>query len=57
MMAAAYAGGLLYAGGTAYPFVASLALLAVLAGVTLGLAPLFAGKAPVEPAPEIIAAR
>jgi predicted MFS family arabinose efflux permease len=57
MMAAAYVGGLLYAAGATYPFMAGLALLAVLAVATLSQASLFAGRAPVEPAPEIIAAR
>jgi MFS transporter, DHA1 family, tetracycline resistance protein len=42
MMAAAYAGGLLYAGGPARPFVVSLALLAVTGTATVVLGPLFA---------------
>jgi hypothetical protein len=42
MMAAAYAGGLLYAGSPARPFVVSLAFLAVTTSATVVLGPLFA---------------
>lgn len=42
MMAAAYVGGLLYAGAPGRPYVVSIALIGVMAAVTVALAPLFA---------------
>jgi MFS family permease len=57
MMVAAYAGGLLYAGGPARPFVVSLALLAVTAIATVVLGPLFAAAPRQVVAEQIHAAR
>lgn len=56
MMIAAYAGGLFYASGATHPFIASLALLGVMAVTTVLLAPLLAGRL-VQAVPEAQAAR
>jgi predicted MFS family arabinose efflux permease len=57
LMLAASAGGFLYAGGPARPFVVSLGLLVVTAAATLLLAPLFAPTRRPATAPEAHAAR